>query len=122
MQMKAAGYYKVVPLIAIIVCVSVFVLSFMEMKRVNKLSGESTKLLSCRFSNRTSGSQSLSNLTFSLGCTDRSLFLSLGFLFIKNVRAESSRACQGGVSSFSRFIFQTRRFSLAPTILYCVSG
>ena len=76
MQMKAAGYYKVVPLIAIIVCVSVFVLSFMEMKRVNELSGELIRLLSCRFSNRTSGSQSLSNLTFSLGCTDRSLFLS----------------------------------------------
>ena len=120
--MKAAGYYKVVPLIAIIVCVSVFVLSFMEMKRVNELSGEFIRLLSCRFSNRTSGSQSLSNLTFSLGCTDRSFFLSLGFLFIQNVRIESSRACQGGVSSFSRFIFQTRRFSLAPTILYCVSG
>ena len=120
--MKAAGYYKVVPLIAIIVCVSVFVLSFMEMKRVNKLSGEFIRLLSCRFSNRTSGRQSLSNLTFSLGCTDRSFFLSLGFLFIQNVRIESSRACQGGVSSFSRFILQTRRFSLAPTILYCVSG
>lgn len=56
MQMKAAGYYKVVPLIAIVVCVSVFVLSLMEMKRVNELSGEFIRLLSCRLSNRTSGS------------------------------------------------------------------
>ena len=120
--MKAAGYYKVVPLIAIIVCVSVFVLSLMEMKRVNKLSGEFSKTVSSRFSNRASGSQSLSDLTFSLGCTDCSLFLSLGFLFIKNVRVESSRACHGSVNTFSRLIFQTWRFSLAPTILYFVSG
>ena len=46
--MKAAGYYKVIPLIAIIVCVFVFVLSFVEMKRVNNLSGKLFDSCECR--------------------------------------------------------------------------